>query len=82
MHGSRADNLKDDLFELQDIEKRAKKIADKIKPFSFEIFEKKYLNYSETDTFNRRIHGLHKRVKAGGPNRRCHRLRDRKGKPD
>src|SRR5687767_910281 len=42
--GKRPDNMKDILFELQDEEKKAIRIAEKINPFSWDLFEKKYLN--------------------------------------
>ena len=52
MNGGRPDQLKDTLIELQDIEKGAKKIIEKMPVFSFETFKKKYFNYSDTNTIS------------------------------
>ena len=50
MNSSRPGDLKDRLIELQDEERRAEKIIRKLKPFTFESFEKKFLNENDTET--------------------------------
>lgn len=50
MHGGRPDQLKNTLIELQEIEAKAKRIIDKLSVFSFDQFDKKYLNYTGTTT--------------------------------
>jgi integrase/recombinase XerD len=50
MHGSKPGDLKDELIELSNIEKRGRDIAAKIKPFSFETFGKKFLDKQDANT--------------------------------
>jgi integrase len=52
MNGARPGELKDPLFEIRDIEKRAAKIIEKMPAFSFELFKKKFENLADTKTLS------------------------------
>jgi hypothetical protein len=42
MHTNRPETLEDNLDELREVEKRAAKIAEKITPFDFDKFKRKF----------------------------------------
>jgi integrase/recombinase XerD len=48
--GKNLSELKDTMFEIREIEKKASKIVDKLSTFSFDLFEKKFLNQSDSST--------------------------------
>lgn len=66
MTGNRPDNLKDKLFELQDIEKKARKIISKMPVFDFEIFGNKYKGHSETSTLKGAFNNYIAELKENG----------------
>lgn len=69
MTGIRPGQLKDTLIELQDIEKKAVKIIEKIPVFSFEVFKKRFLNLTDNNTiagsFTHRISELRNNGQIG-----------------
>lgn len=50
MNGGRPDDLKETLFELRDIERKAIKIVEKMPVFSFDAFAKKFFNQQDTSS--------------------------------